>query len=286
MATKDDHQECLARIRDIYSSLNSAEKKVAKFILENPKDIVHLSITEVSDNSQVSDATVFRLCQKLGYKGYQELKINLAGSVIEPIKNINEEINEDDDMYIIMQKLLNSDHYNMEHTAKINNIEDLNRAVDLILQADQLLFFGMVASGALAMDACHKFTRTGIKCIFQTESHWQAIYAALATEKDVVIAFSHSGSNKELIESIKLARENNAKIISITGNAKSPITKVSDIVLVSYGKESMFRSEAMGSRITALMLIDCIYIGVCLQRKDETLKTLSKIRAAIALKRY
>lgn len=282
----NNEKGCLERIRDIYSSLNSAEKKVAHFILENPRDIIHLSITGLSDNSKVSDATVFRLCQKLGYKGYQELKINLAGAIIEPIKNISEEINENDDMYIIMQKMLQMDIYNLEHAIKMNKSETLDTAVNLILGAQQLLFFGMVASGALALDACHKFLRTGINCIAQTDSHWQAINASLLKENDVVIAFSHSGSNKELIESIDLARKKQAKIITITGNAKSPIAKVSDVVLVSYGKENMFRSEAMGSRLTALMLIDCLYIGVCLKRKDETLRTLAKIREAIALKRY
>ena len=280
-----NEKKCLERIRNIYTSLNTAEKRVAHFVLENPRDIIHLSITGLSDHSRVSDATVFRLCQKLGYKGFQELKINLAGEVIEPIKNINEEINENDDMYIIMQKLLALDIFNLENTIKLNKSEILDAAVKMISGAERLLFFGMVASGALAMDACHKFLRTGINCVAQTDSHWQAIYASLAKETDVIVAISHSGSNKELIEAIKLARDNKAKVITITGNVKSPIAKVSDIILQSYGKENLFRSEAMGSRLTTLMLVDCLYIGVCLQRKDKMLENLAKIRNAIAQKR-
>lgn len=283
---KEGSKGVLDRIREVYTSLNSAEKKVAQYILENPNDIIHFSITELADSSSVSDATVFRLCQKLGYKGYQELKINLACSVVKPIENIHEEIKEDDDMYMIMHKVLRANMYSLEKTMKINKAEEIERAVRLILNAEQLMFFGMGGSGVLAQDAYHKFIRTGIKCTAHTDSHWQAMFSALAKENDVIVAFSNSGSNKELIESIKIGRENGVKVISITGNAKSPIAKVSDVVLVSYGKESMFRSEAMESRITALMLIDCLYIGVSLKRRDETLETLEKIRNGIAVKRY
>lgn len=284
--TNGEKKGCLEKIRDVYSSLNSAEGKAAQYILENPKDVIHLSITELSDNCHVSDTTVFRLCQKLGYKGFQDLKINLAAAVIEPIKNINEEINEGDNMYIIMQKLLHLDVYNLEQTVKVNKSDEIEKAVNLILQANQLLFFGMAGSGALAIDACHKFTRTGLRCMVQTDSHWQIIYSSLVKENDVIIAFSNSGSNKELIESVELARKNKAKVISITSHAKSPLATLSDVVLVSYGKEVRFRSEAMGSRITALLLADFLYIGVCLKRKEETLMSLGKIREGIALKRF
>lgn len=76
------------------------------------------------------------------------------------------------------------------------------------------------------------------------------------------------------------------KVISITSNLKSPISKVSDIILVSYGKENQFKSEAMESRITSLSLIDCLFVSVCLKNKDEYFLTLKNIRQAIAEKRY
>ena len=270
----------------MYSALNKQEQKAARLILENPQKIIHDSITELANNSQVSDTTVFRLCQKLGYKGFQDLKINLALAVIEPIKNINEEINESDDMYIIMQKLLHQNLHNLEETIRINGSGALEAAVDLLLPANQLLFFGMAGSGALAVDACHKFTKTGIRSVVHTDFHWQVIAAALAGPGDVIIAISNSGSNKEIIESLRLARKNQAKIITVTGNAISPIAKVSDVLLVSYAKGDMFRSEAAGSRITALMLIDCLTLAVSLKRKDETLQALRKVREGIALTRY
>ncbi|WP_080600979.1 MurR/RpiR family transcriptional regulator [Clostridium tyrobutyricum] len=69
--------------------------------------------------------------------------------------------------------------------------------------------------------------------------------SSMAKQDDVIMAFSNSDSNKELIDAIKIGIKNGVKVISITGNAKSPISKVSNIVLVSYGRKSSFRSEAM-----------------------------------------
>jgi len=114
----------------------------------------------------------------------------------------------------------------------------------------------------------------------------QITYSALATAEDVIIAISNTGSNKELYDSIKVAKSNGAKTIAITGHLKSPIANLSDIVLLSYGKESKFRSEAMESRLSSLMLIDLLYIGVALKKKDELLNNLEKIRKAIAIRRF
>lgn len=284
--SNDNNISCLERITSAYSNLKGAEKKVAQYILENPKDIIHFSITELAEVSNSSEATVFRLCSKLGYKGYQDLKINLAGSIVEPIENIHEEMQEDDDIYIIMHKIMCSNIDSIKKTLKLNMVEDINNAIELILNSKTLMFFGMGGSAAIANDAYHKFVRTGINCINSSDSHWQVMYSSMAKKNDTIIAFSNSGSNKELVENVQLAKKSGINIISITCNPKSPLAKASDINLIAYGNESMFRSEAMESRLTSLMIIDWLYVGVALKRKDEVLTNLNNIRAGIANKRF
>ncbi len=275
----------LEKIVQIYNDLNKAEKKVAKYILENPRDIIHFSITELAEESGVSETTVFRVCNKLGYKGYQDLKINLAGEIIKPIENIHEEVREGDDTYLIMQKILKSNISSLDNTLRLNEPEKIMEASKITLNAKQLMFFGMGGSFPIAEDAHHKFIRLGKICNATSDSHWQAMLISLASEDDVVYAFSNSGSNKELLENIRLAKENNLKVISITANPKSPIAMESDISLIAYGKESLFRSEAMESRVSALMIIDWIYVNSAMINKDEALGNLEKIRKGIASKR-
>lgn len=277
---------CLQRLRDIYSMLKGAEKRVAEYILKNPGEIIHLSITELADECKSGEATIFRLCKKLGYKGYQEFKIKIASEVVKPIEDIHEEINEYDDMLVIMQKVLNSTMYSLSQTFKINDSNSVNAAVEIIGSANKVGFFGMGGSSALAYDAYHKFIRTLNSCEYQNDTHFQAMAASLYKEGDCIMAFSNTGSNKELIENLTIAKANGVKIISITSNIKSPISKVSDIVLISYGKQQKFKSEAMESRISALSLLDCLFVGVCLRNQEIYFDNLNKIRGAIAKKRY
>lgn len=281
----ENKQSCIDRITANYSSLKGAEKKVAQYILENPKDIIHFSITELAEVSKSSEATVFRLCSKLGYKGYQDLKINLAGSVVEPIENIHEEMQEDDDTYIIMHKIMCSNIDSIQKTMKLNKVDAINNAIQLILKSNTLMFFGMGGSAAIANDAYHKFIRTGINCVNSSDSHWQVMFSSMCKKNDTLIAFSNSGSNKELLENVNLAKKNGINVISITSNEKSPLSKASDIALIAYGNESMFRSEAMESRLTSLMIIDWLYVSVAFKRKDIVLTNLNNIRAGIANKR-
>ena len=91
----------LERIREVYPKLKGVEKKVVEYIMQNPERIIKLSITELSEECDSGEATIFRVCKKLGYKGYQELKIKIASEVIEPIKDIHEEVSENDNILII-----------------------------------------------------------------------------------------------------------------------------------------------------------------------------------------
>lgn len=281
-----DSKKCFDIIKSVYNSLNDTQKKVAKYILENPRDIIHFSITELAENSMVSEATVSRFSKRLGFKGYQDLKINLAASFVQPMENIHEEINKEDDMYMIMFKILNANKASLESTYKLNDEKVISDAVNVLTNANQIMFFGMGGSASLAEDAYHKFIRTGITCFTQSDSHWQAMYASLADENSVMILFSNSGSNKSLMDIIEIGRKNNVKIISIVGNEKSPIARVSDIVLVAYAKGSNFRGEAMESRISTLMLIDYLFVGVAIRRQKKTLSNLNKIRKGIAQMRF
>jgi len=276
---------CIDRILSSYNQLNKAEKKAAKYILDNPRDIVHFSIKELAESCQVSEATIFRLCNSLGYKGYQDLKINLAGSIIKPIENLHESINEQDDSYMIMNKVYRANVASMDNTLKLNSPELLDEATKLLLQASKIMFFGMGGSYDLAEDAYHKFFRIGIPVETSADSHWQAMYISSAKANDVILAISNSGSNKELLDNIKLAKEYGVKVISITNNRKSPIATESDISFISYGEEYMFRSEAMESRLSTLMITDWLYMSVALKRKKEYLDNIQEIRKVIATKR-
>jgi len=286
MAGEISTQNVIVKIKAIYSSLSSKEKAVADYILKNPQEIIHLSITEFSENSSVAEATIFRFCKRLGFRGYQAFKIALASEVVEPIKNIHEEIKEEDEVLTLAEKVFTGHIEAIKDTLNLLDGQVLENIVETLSRATRIDFYGSGGSSAIAMDAYHKFLRTGINCHAHSDGHQQIISAALLGPGQAAIGISHSGSNKDVIEALRIAKANGAATIAITNHYKSPLTKEADYVLYTTSRETYFRSEALASRLVQLSLIDVLHVAVSVRKQEETLGNLQKIREAISIKRY
>ncbi|BCV22342.1 MurR/RpiR family transcriptional regulator [Moorella sp. Hama-1] len=276
----------MARLRGIYRNLRASEKKVVDYIMANPEAIIHLSISDLADASQVSEATIVRLCKKLGFNGYQDLKITFAQDLVAPIKNIHEEVTPEDAIGQIKDKVFRSNLLALEDTLKTVADEELERAAGALVAARRIQFMGVGGSSCIAHDAYLKFLKTGIPCSLFTDGHSQVVGASLATPDDVVIAISHSGSSKDVVQAAELARENGATTIAITQYSKSPLVKHADICLFTSARETAFRTEAMSSRIAQLTIIDTLYVKVALELDKTFLENLRKIRHNTTDKRF
>jgi RpiR family transcriptional regulator, carbohydrate utilization regulator len=275
-------QNCLGKIRSYYARLSEKEKKIADYILEHPEKIIHSTINELAEDLGVADATVFRFCKRIGFKGYQAMKIALASEVIEPIQQIHEEISENDSVKTVTEKVFKSNVRTLENTLEILNGHSIQKAVDLLLQAKRVEFYGTGGSAVIAMDAFHKFVRTGIKAFSFVDSHFQLMSSSQLSENDVAVIISHSGTNKDTINIMKTAKNNGAKTIGITGYPKSPIGQNSDVALFTSSEETEYRSEALSSRIGQLSLIDALYVNVMILNKSVANHSLERIRNAIS----
>ncbi|WP_445486779.1 MurR/RpiR family transcriptional regulator [Niallia sp. 03133] len=275
-------QNCIGKIRSYYARLSEKEKKIADYILQNPEEIIHCTINELAEDLNVADATVFRFCKRIGFKGYQAMKIALASEIIEPIQQIHEEINKDDNVKTVTEKVFHSNIRTLENTLQILNGASIQKAVDLLINAKRVEFYGTGGSAVIAMDAFHKFVRTGIKAFSFLDSHFQLMSASQLSETDIAVVISHSGTNKDTINILKTAKTNGAKTISITGYPKSPIAQNADVALFTSSEETEYRSEALSSRIAQLSLIDALYVNMMILNKEVANKSLDKIRTAIS----
>lgn len=275
-------------IGKIQASLNGLSPKlrsIAEHILKHPQDVVHKSITELAEVTNSSEATIFRLCKNLGLQGFQDLKITLAREIVHtPMQNIHEEVSAEDSMVTVAKKVFHSHITGLQDTLHLLNETALEQAVRALQEASRIEFYGNGGSGIIAMDAYHKFMRTGISCIAHTDSHFQIMGAGLLSENSVVIGISHSGSNKGLLEALEVAKAR-GKIIAITSYKKSALSQLADITLYTSTRETEFRTEASSSRLAQLSLLDTLYVGLSLQRQEETLKNLQSIRETISMKR-
>lgn len=279
-------QNIVVKINAIYSSFSAKEKTVADYILKNPQEIIHLSITEFSEQASVAEATIFRFCKRLGFRGYQAFKIALASEVVEPIKNIHEEIKQEDEVATLAKKVFAGHIEAMKGTLNLLDPKVLENIIEVLSKASRIDFYGSGGSSAIALDAYHKFLRTGIHCNAHSDGHQQIISAALLGPGQAAIGISHSGSNKDVIEALKIAKANGATTIAITSHFKSPLSKEADYVLYTTSRETLFRSEALASRLVQLSLIDVMHVAVSVRKQEQTLDNLQKIREAISIKRY
>ncbi len=276
---------CIARIKSSYTDFSDKEKKIADYIVNNPKNIIHSTINQVAEDLDVAEATVFRFCKRIGFKGYQAMKIALASEVVSPINDIHEEIQEGDSEKSVAEKVFRSNIRTLEETLRVIEQDHFKKAVNALLNANKIEFYGNGGSGSVAEDAHHKFLRTGIHSAAYKDSHLQVMAASLLTKDDVAVIISHSGSNKDMLQSLEVAKEAGATTIVITTLAKSQLSQGADITLYTVSDETEYRSEALSSRLAQLSIIDALYVNVSIARKELMQQSLQKIRNAISLKR-
>jgi len=266
----------LVYIRSIFNSLTKSEQKVAEGILNDNEKIVYSTITDFAELCEVGDATVLRFCRKVGYKSYQSFKLDLA----KEIANLNREVmdlkdNEitiEDTLSEIARKTVNSNIFAINETLSLLNLKEVAKAVELLVHSRKVSFFGAGSSQITVQDAAYKFLRIGFDIGTYSDYHIQLMQASLLTTSDVAIGISFSGSTKDTFEVLQTAKNAGAKIISITHHAKSPITKISDIVLLHGSKEGPLEGGLLPSKVSQLIVIDVLYNAVFKDIKEEALR--------------
>jgi RpiR family transcriptional regulator, carbohydrate utilization regulator len=277
---------CFVRIEGAYATLRAAEQRVADFILKHPDELIYLTVTELAERTNTSESTVVRLCQKIGYKGYQEFKIVLARDLVEPTADIYAEVESGDDLTTIKNKVFQANAQALRDTIEVLDDADLERAVAALANARRVDVYGVGGSDPLAIDAYHKFLKLGMVAVALSDGDMMAMSSALLGKGDVALGISHTGASRDVTDALDRAKGNGATTICITHRSTSPITKVSDIRLYTAAKQTAFRSSASSSRIAQLTIIDTLYVGIALRAHDRSLETIGKTREATEAKRY
>ncbi|TCL62731.1 RpiR family transcriptional regulator [Hydrogenispora ethanolica] len=276
----------LERIREGRSALRDSEQRVAEHLLTHFQEAINLPITELAEQIGVSEATIVRMCKKLGFRGFQELKITLALDIVQPMQILNEEVQAEDDMETIAKKIFAYNKQAMDSTLNVLSVRELERAVEALAGAKQIQIYGVAGSWSVAADAAHKLMKTGIPVTAFQDTHMQAMAASLLGPGDVVIGISHSGSSKDIVEAVGWAKDSGATTIGITHYARTPLDRVLDIKLATCSNETHYRIEGLSSRVAQLSIIDTLFIGISLRNFDQVVKNIRRTREAIVPKRF
>ena len=257
----------MLNIKVQYDSFTKTEKKIADYLMQNPKHVLPLYITELAQKCGTSEAAIVRFSKRLGFEGYQQLKIAIAQDT--QTRPINENISLDDKTGDIFKKVCDDIYCSLEKTKKTIDNDSLERCCEAILNADNILVYGLGNSAAIATDASHKMFRLGLNAHAYTDNHMQAIAAAHTNERSVVLGISHSGASRDIIQAMQIAKRNGATTVAITNFLKSPIYNASDIILQTVSDETNYRILGLSSRIAQLAIIDTIYSCLVCRLKDS-----------------
>ncbi len=255
--------DIFTQIRLQFNNFTRAEKKVGEFVLNNPKEVLYMSITDLADKCNVGDTSVFRFCKTLNLKGYQDFKMMLAQGLTSDTQEaqpLSDKITLDDSTLDVAKKVLNTNLSALNETFDLINTETIDEAVKLLLKADRIIFFGVGSSMITAMEATNKFMRITPKVEFINDPHLQSMRASLLTPNDVAVAISYSGSTKDTIEVVDIAKSKGAKIICITRFIKSPLTAHSDITLLCGANEGPLQGGSLSAKLSQLYLLDVLYM--------------------------
>lgn len=275
-----------SRIQEKLESLSKMERKTAECMAENQDKLIYASITELAELAGTSEATVTRVCTKLGYSGFQALKVSVARELVSQQEKIHEDLKADSPPEMIIDKIFSSAIHTLTMTRKALDGKAVAGSIDALCRARRIVVVGNGNSGAIALDAQHKFLRIGLNVSAYTDDHMQMIAVVSMTKDDVLIAISHSGSSRDVAEAMQLAKENGATVISITNNGISPVSKLADIRLYTYSQETKYRTYAISSRMAELTIIDTLYTGVSLRLGDKAIQNFEALEKALVVKKY
>lgn len=241
-----------------FEKFSRSEQKVARFMIDYPREVIQMNAEEISDRTQVSPATVVRLAKKICKSGLPGLKIQVA-SEIKVDDSLYTEVNPSDDLDVMKHKLEFRISHAIGQTNQILLKDDVKKATDVVEQADDIYVFGMGASNLVAEDFQQKFIRIGKSVIQTLDTHLMAV--GLARPNSVLIVVSDSGETKESCHITRVASSLNIPIIAITHARNSTIAKNSTVTLIyDDGSESgVLRTAATTSLLAQLYVVDLLY---------------------------
>ena len=274
MQTNELNGSFFSRVNARLSQLTKQERRAVDFIQGNRDGIIHLSITDLALQSRVSESTLTRLCVKLGYPGFQAMKISIAQEVVNSQAKIHEELSPDDSPQEIIDKVFESSVQALQMTRAILGSAEIAQSISALTKANKIVIIGSGNSGSVAMDAHHKFLRLGLNAHGYTDSHMQ------------IMGISHSGSSVGIKQALAFAKSMGATTISITSYGISPLSQISDIRLHTNAREVKYRSYAISSRLAELAIIDTLYTGIALSKGESAIDNFERLEHALTVTKF
>lgn len=259
------------KLRAELSNLSISERKVASYIVSEHGNILDMGISDIARKSDVSDATVVRLCRTLGYKGLKELKIAIAQEGQQERSYVREKraVATGDSAEVLKKKVMFACMEAIQDTMDILDDGQLEAAIEAMYRAKYIDIFGIGGSAAVARCAQHNFRKIGVRVNVCSDINQHYLMAERFSPGDVALGISRSGETEGVCSALERAGANGATTISICGNRNSRLARTSQISLISSCTDQMMPGDHTYERNAQLGIIDILFAGVAMRIRAE-----------------
>jgi len=269
------------RIQKHYCDLTAAERKIAEFILNTPQKVTSMTVHQLAEQCGVASSAVTRFCKSIDLKGFAQLKLSLAreqGAESEapqmPAFEASDEIGQ------IIHKVFASSVQTLQDSLAITDSETIGKMADILSTAKRIFLFGIGTSAVIATDTQYRLSQLGLWAIACTDIVQMNVTALNLCKDDAVIAISHSGQTRAVVDAIRHAKQSGASTLAITSFTNSLLYKESDLAACVFADEIRYPVEAVSARLAHICLLDALTM-VLATRNFESFATHMKARNTI-----
>ena len=235
-----NQNETKGQIEAAQSDMTQVEHTIANYFLNN-EELTDFSSKRISALLYVSEATLSRFAYE------KDLKEEKNGTVSEK------------DISLFTKKVQSSYQKLLQENFKLLDENQIRRIAGLLNVSRRVFVYGMGSSGNVAEEFQLRFMRIGLDVTAVTDSQMIQMSAALVEERMLVIAISLSGTTREIVESIRIAKSRNAKVIFITANpAPETAARCDEVLRVAYLK-NLDTGTKISPQFSILVMIDILY---------------------------
>lgn len=272
----------LSQISQSLPQLSRAEKRVAEWVIEHPRQATESTVAEVARACATSEPSVIRFCRRLGLSGFRELTIRLTESLSRPGSLVHRDVSAGDSISDATVKVVDAAIESLVDLRAQLSTMPFEAVVARMVEARQWVFAGLGASGHVASDASHKFFRLGSPCnaLIDTPSIQQ--FAAIARPDDVLFVISKNGNSKPVCDAAAQADSNGAFVVAIT-DPGSDLAQAASMTFACDAREDTNIYTPRSSRLVHLALLDALHVSTALALGDTAAENLERSKDALII---
>ncbi|MCE5280484.1 MAG: MurR/RpiR family transcriptional regulator [Deltaproteobacteria bacterium] len=256
--------------------LTDAQRRAAQYIMDHYEEAIFLTASKLAQKAGVSEATVVRLAQVLGFDGYpklqQMLRKNLQSrlTTVTRLEQTVQHVRSDGD---ILTKVMQEDIRNLSETLQDISLETFHRAVADMTRARRIYVVGLRGAHAPALVLAlylRYLEKQASPVIPGYGDIWNTLHGLDSV--DLVIGISLPRYTRLTIEILEYAKAKGARVGAITDSLVSPLARKADWVLPVHSKLDSF----IESFTAAMSLVNALLTAMSIQNPEETMKALKE----------